>query len=238
MANPIAILNEANELAYLAGIFNWQMLDGSYTNPNQTTVSFHVIDTSQAPIEQYISGAINTFNLIAGNSATDPNKGLFNTQLTSNALRENITRKYTLNRVPFANYDQPVDLGTGSQRISFSVLFVGTMYQTAMHNVVQSLFDNSSSGLGVLNHPFYGSIQNVLPIEFNIVYNYEMLNCVICEIIFLTSDITHLNPSSLQAQTLVSEISQWYIGIQNAILSIGGTISAAKSLSSNFAAIL
>jgi hypothetical protein len=236
----LSFINTANQLAYLAGLFNWQMVDGSYINPNKQITSFHIVDNfgySQIPIEQYAQGAISAYNLIAGPSTVNPNKGLFNTNLLANGLRERIMRKYTLNRVPYANYDQPVDLGVGSQRITFSVVFAGTMYLTALTNLVQSLFANETPGLGTLIHPFYNRIENVLPIEFGITYNYESLNCVVCELVFLTSDITHLNASSVSLNTN-STINKWYTGIQNSILSIGGTISAVNAIGSNTLATL
>ncbi len=232
MANPAQILNTANEIAYLAGLFNWQMTDGSYINPSGNITSFHIISNNPIPASQYINGAINLYNLISGVSTIDNNKGLFNTNIIANGLNERIVRKYTLNRVPYANYDQPVDLGVGSQRITFRVVFAGTMYLTALQNVVKSLFANNVSGLGTLIHPFYQTIENVLPIEFGITYNYESLNCVVCEIIFLTSDISHLDSSSLNVSKL-STINKWYIGTQNAITSMLGTVTTLKSLNNN-----
>lgn len=237
MANPLAQLNAINEAASLLGIFNWQMTNATYENPNGTKVSFHVIGDNGIPLEQYISGAINAFNLVTGASATDGNLGLFNTALSSVGLRENIMRKAVVNRVPFANYDQLVDLGIGGQRLNFRVMFVGTMYQTALHNFVQCLFANDQAGLGVLTHPFYGKIKNVLPWELGTSYAPDNLNCVSIEVSFMTSDITHLDPANVTT-TIVGDISKYYIGIQNSILSIGGTIAGAKALSNNFAAVL
>jgi hypothetical protein len=228
MSNPLAALSTIDELAYLTGLFDWQMENGSYTNPNTQTVAFHVITNQQIPGEQYIEGAINIYEMLGGSfGSKDPNTSLFNTQLTSNALQENVLRKHTLNRVPFANYDQPVDLGVGSQRLVFNVVFAGTMYQTAMRNVVQVMFNNQVQGLGTLHHPFYGKIKNVLPISFNTKYDYTQLNVVICELTFLTSDITHLMPNALQT-SILAEIGFWFIGIQNAVTSIGGTLAAAQ----------
>lgn len=237
MANGLAQLNELNELASLAGLFDWQMNNASYTNPNGNTVSFMVLSNNGVPLEQYIAGAVNAFNLLAGPSALDPNVGLFNTSSSIMSLRESFNRKYALNRIPFTNYDQIVDLGFGTQRMVFNVLFAGTMYQTAFINTIQAITNNEVSGLGKLMHPFYQEIKNVLPIELGNTYISESLNCVICELIFLTSDLTHLNPNSIKLN-IVSEISKWYVGVQNSILSIGGTISAAKALSSGFQAII
>lgn len=237
MANPLAQLNTINELADLSGLFGWQMNNASYTNPNGAKVSFMVLNDQGIPFEQYIEGAVNAFNLVSGPSLTDPNVGLFNTSSSILSLREGATRKYAINRIPFANYDQLVDLGWGSQRMTFNAIFAGTMYQTAFRNVIQVLTMNDISGLGKLTHPFYQKVMNVLPIEFGNTYVSEQLNCVVCEIVFLTSDLTHLNPNSIQTN-IVGEISKWYIGIQNSILSIGGTISAAKALASNFQAVI
>lgn len=235
--STLGTLSTINNLAYLSGIFDWQMTDGSYTNPNGQTTSFHIINNQQAPIEQYVQGAISAYNLIAGPSLIDPNQGLFNTNLIANGLHERIVRKYTLNRVPYANYDQPVDLGVGSQKITFNVVLAGTMYLTALTNLVQSLFINDISGLGILSHPFYGEINNVLPIEFGISYNFESLNCAICELVFLTSDITHLSASSISS-SILSTIGKYYTGVSNSITSIGGTISAVNAIGSNTLATL
>ena len=232
MANAISALNSINEIAYLSGIFNWQMNNASYTNPNNSTVSFMVVNNQQVPIEQYVQGAISAFNLFTGNNGTDPNVSLFNTSLYAQGIRESIKRKYVLNRVPFANYDVPVDLGVGSQNITFNVVFAGTMYQSAMRNFVQALFNNSVAGLGVLTHPFYQKIMNVLPVSFDINYTFDSLNCMICEVTFLTSDITHLDPGSINT-TVISEISKYFIGTQNAVGSIGGSISATRAIGGN-----
>jgi hypothetical protein len=232
MATTLSTLNSINEIAYLTGIFNWQMNNASYTNPNDSTVSFMVVDTQQVPIEQYVNGAVNAFNLFTGGSSVDPNTFLFNTSLYAQGVRESIRRKYVLNRVPLANYDVPVDLGVGSQNITFNVVFAGTMYQSAMRNFVQALFNNETGGLGTLTHPFYQKIMNVLPISFDVSYTFDSLNCMICEVTFLTSDITHLDPGSINTTT-TSEISQYFIGTQNAVTSIGGTISATRAIGNN-----
>lgn len=235
MANPLSILNNANEIAYLAGLFNWQMSNASYINPDGTTISFHVLDNIQIPLEQYIQGIINTFNLVSGQfgfNPSDPNKQLFNTNLGITQIRENINRKYAIYRVPLANYDILVDQGIGGQTINFTVAFAGTMYQTALQNFVQCLFNNQTEGLGTLNHPFYNKIENVLPININNAYNFDQLNFILLQLTFLTSDISHLNPNSIKTN-LASEIGTWYIGIQNAITSIAGTIAAAKTLNNN-----
>ena len=230
----LAAINTLDTIAYLAGLFEWPVADGSYTNPDGSTVSFHVINNFGIPIAQYIAGEVNTFNLIngaLGNPAgiTDPNKALFNTQSTATNLNETIQRKYTVNRIPFANYDQPVDLGVGGQEMEFTVVMSGTMYQTAMQNIVQCLFNNSKPGLGTLQHPFYTAIKKVLPISLKTSYIAKNMNFVLVTITFITSDLSHLNPSALK-NSLSSEISTWFIGLSNAILSIGGTISAIKTL--------
>lgn len=232
MANVLTPLSTINDIAALAGLFNWQMTNGSYKNPNGVNTSFHMVENLQAPIESYIAGAINTYNLISGGSNDDPNQGLFNTGLISDSLHEDIMRKYAFNRVPYANYDQPVDLGVGGQHIVFNVIFFGTMYFTAFTNMVQSLFANKKPGLGTLFHPFYGQINNVLPIRLRSNYESKSLNCVICELTFLTSDISHLLASSVTA-SLVSVISKYFIGTENAIGSIGGITSTIQALGKN-----
>lgn len=236
----LAALNSINEIAYEAGVFNWPMEDGSYTNPDGTTVSFHLVGIlNGAPIGQYIAGEVNSFNLInnatgniAGLSTTDSNKNLFNTSISANTLMEKYTRKYNLNKIPFANYDQPVDLGNGSQTIQFVVAFVGTQYQTALINCFQCLFNNAKPGLGTLNHIFYNKIKNVLPISMDNDYTYQKLNFVSSVLTFITSDISHMSPSTLST-TITAEISKWYIGIENAVLSLGGTVSALSSMGKN-----
>jgi hypothetical protein len=235
MATLSGIVSTANSLAQLAGLFNVQMVNGSYTPPNGVTpVSFHVITALQIPLEQYVSGAIAGFNLLSG-AGTDPNTGLFNTNLIADGIDETINRKYSNNRVPLANYDQLASLGTGGQRIVLRLAFAGTMYQTAMNNLVQALFDDSlatpDTPLGSMVHPFYNTINNVLPISFRTVYDYTKLNFMICEVVFLTSDITHLYPN--QVANIGADISKWYIGVQNSITSIGGTISAAQNIGTN-----
>jgi hypothetical protein len=230
MANPLAIINSLNEVAYLAGLFNWQMSDGSYTNPDGSlTCSFHVVKLANSiPLAQYASGAIDAYNLIAGPSKTDPNQQLFNTQIAATGIRENITRKYTVNRIPFANYDQPVDLGTGTQRITCNVLFAGTMYQTAVQNFMQCAF-GPQSGLGTLNHPFYNKIEKVLPVEFNTLYSYDSLNFVMCEVTFVTSNLLHLSPSNIQ-RSLAQKIAAAYQATQAALTSVITSVNVIKSM--------
>lgn len=237
MANLGTQVSVINEIAQLAGLFNWQMTNASFTpNGSNTTVSFHVITNSVVPAEQYIAGAVNTYNLISPffGQAGDPNTGLFNTTLSASGLDETIIRKYTLNRVPYANYDQPVDLGVGSQRILFRVIFAGTQYLNAFQNTVQSLFGsaNNGDGLGTLVHPFYGTIKNCLPIRITNRYNNNSLNCVISELEFITSNITHLTSSTLSVGIL-STIGKYFIGTQNAITSLGGSLSAVKAFGNN-----
>lgn len=245
MANILNALSTIDEIAYLAGIFNWQMSDASFTNNQGQSCSFHVLANAaipgigEIPLEQYIGGEINTYNLITGpGSGNDPNLKMFNTFLNINGLQENIKRKYTVNRIPFANYDQPVNLGVGGQTINFNVVFCGTLYQTAWRNFAQVLFTNNNFGLGTLNHPFYNEINNVLPIEISSVYDYKQLNCVILQVAFVTSDLSHLSAGLSASAVLTQTIQEWFIGTQNAITSIGGTISSVQSISSNIGASL
>lgn len=246
MASALGIVNTANEISYLAGIFNWDVQDAKYTTPDGAlTVSFNIVTTiagSQIPLSQYANGAINAVNLVgelAGVKQKDPNTGLFNTQMSSTDIKEGITRKYMLNRVPFANYDQLVDMGMGSQKITFKVIFCGTMYQTALRNFENAIFKNSqntttSIKLGTLQHPFYGQIKNVLCTSCNTVYEYSSLNYVICEVTFLTSDLTHLDPNLIKTNWQQT-IGKYYVGTQNSIASITGTISSAQTLSTQIA---
>lgn len=238
MTNPVAFLSNADEVAYLSGIFNWEMSNGSYIPPSGTLgiakpVSFHVVNNLQIPVEQYAAGAVNTFNLLTPTGA-DPNAKLFNTLLSTESIREGIQRKYVINRIPFANYDQPVDLGTGGQRIVFNVIIAGTQYLTAMKNLVQAIFNNSQSGLGTLIHPIYNKITNVLPIEFNPMYEATKLNCVICQMVFQTSDLKHLAPSLTPNPTAI--LQEAFIATQNTVTSLAGTVAAAQTLTSQTAA--
>jgi len=241
MANTLGIINTANELAYLTGLFNWQMLDATYTTPdNKKTVSFNIVNNLgnfNVPLAQYVSGAVNAYNLVSSalGVTSDPNQNLFNTQMTSTGIIESINRKYVLNKIPFANYDQPVDMGTGSQKITFRIIFCGTMYLTALRNFQQYIFDNSVGSLGTLQHPFYGKINNVLPIDCRTTYDYASLNFVLCEASFLTSDLTHLSPSLIK-NNATQIISTWYTGIQNTITSLIGTISTAKVIGTQIGA--
>jgi hypothetical protein len=108
---------------------------------------------------------------------------------------------------------------------------------TALINFVQCVFQNDQAGLGILTHPFYGKIKNVLPIDIGTIYMPDSMNCVSMEVNFITSDITHLDPANI-SPSIVSTISKYYIGVQNSILSIGGSIAGARALSSNLAAVL
>ena len=233
MASELSILNSANELAYLSGLFNWQIDDAKYTTPSGNTISFNIISSSKYPIAQYLQGAINTFNLATSKAGVsfsdDPNVGLFNTTMSSSSINESITRKYVLYQVPFANYDIPTDLGVGGQEIKFNIIFTGTMYLTAFNNFVQYIFDNSIAGLGSLTHPVYNKINNVLPIKITNEYKFDKLNCVVVEIMFITSDITHLDPNSI-TNNILQEISTYYVGTQNAITSLAGIINTIPTL--------
>lgn len=238
----LAALNTLNEAAYLAGLFGWQMENASYINAGGKKVSFHVIENFGVPIGQYIAGEINTYNLInnaVSGPGSDSNLGLFNTEVSSTGLTESITRKYALNKIPLANFDQLVDLGFGSQTITFRVLFCGTQYLTAHLNFIQCLFSTSvlNNNLGTLLHPFYPAIQNVLPVSYRNTFNPQKMNCVVGEVVFLTSDASHLNPASLPS-SLSSKISEWYIGVQNSITSIASTASAIGNGINQVSAIL
>ena len=237
MATIGSALSSIDTIGLDIGLFNWQMTNASFTpSGSNTGVSFHVVTNSQVPIEQYVAGAVNTYNLIDGffNGGDDPNTALFNTTLSGSGIDETILRKYTLNRVPYANYDQPVDLGVGSQRIVFRVILAGTQCSSAFQNIIQALFGkaNGSGGIGTLVHPFYGTINNVLPIRLSDRYEYTSLNCVVCELEFLTSDLTHLTAGSLTTGILAT-IGKYFIGTQNAVMSLGGSIPAANAISGN-----
>lgn len=232
MISPLSALSDLNTVAYLSGLFNWQIENASYTNPDGSTVSFHVLNNVQIPIERYVEGAINTFNLVGydltSSNNSNPNTGLFNTFLTAENSREEIGRKYVRNKIPYANYDILGDLGVGGQTIAMDVIFCGTMYLQAMLNIIQVLFNNKKSGNGILNHPFYNEIKNVLPLSMAIRYTATELNCVRCQLTFATSNIDHLNPANNKLNIL-SEIGKWYIGVQNAITSIAGIVSVLET---------
>lgn len=240
----MAVLNNVNEIAYLSGVFNWQIENASYTNPSgNATCSFHVIQNAGIPFAQFISGAINTYTLVSGKNPinqiksafgqgvnSDPNTDLFNSVVTSGNLKETISRKWAINKVPFANYDQLVDMGTGTQEMIFNVIFAGTMYQTALQNFLQCAF-GADSGVGTLQHPFYNKVMNVLPVKFSNSYTFESLNCVVCEVVFMTSDLSHL-VASVNNESISQTIQKGFIGVQSAITSIGGTISTLKTFGS------
>ena len=237
MANLGTQLSTLNEVAQLAGLFDWQMTNASFTpNGSNNTVSFHVVNNAQIPAERYIQGEINTYDLITNEFSIggDPNIGLFNTTLSAASIDETILRKYTLNRVPYANYDQPVDLGVGSQKIVFRVIFVGTQYIQGYQNAIQSLFGsaNSANGLGILQHPFYGKIKNCLPIRCSNRFDYMHMNCIWSELEFLTSNITHLTAGNL-SEGILATISKYFIGTQNAITSLGGSLAAITAFGNN-----
>jgi hypothetical protein len=220
---------DVNEIARLSGLFNQQVTNGSYTNPNGNTVSFHVLDNQKVPLESYVAGEIDTYNLFNGASAKDGNRGLYNTTLAQQMIDETIERKVQIVRVPYANYDIIVDCGTGSQLLVFTVVFCGTMYQTAWHNLIAVLFDNKKKGNGILTHPFVGEIKDVLPIKVSNAYTYEALNCISHKITFCTSNIKHL-VSDIFTDSKLSEIGKYYSGIQSGIKSIFGLRSALKGL--------
>lgn len=235
MSSLTSGINTANTIAELAGLFNVQMVNGSYTNPNQQTVSFHIVTQNQVPIAEYLSGLINGFNFMngaIGGASIDPNEFLFNTALTATGLNETVMRKHTINRIPYANYDMPVDLGIGGQRINFNIAFTGTMYQTAFQNFIQALYSNSTPGLGTLTHPFYGTINNVLPLSITGAYESTKMNYILLTVPFQTSDINHLYPNT-NINSILAEIGRYYIGIQNSVSSIGGIISGGQAIGSN-----
>lgn len=233
MPSLLNALNTANEVAYLAGLFNWEMVDSKFTNADGTTVSFSVISKSPIPLAQFIQGEINTFELLTnGAFSKDPNKFLFNTFLTTKELRENLNVKYAINRIPYANYDQLVPLGTGGQRLSFDIVICGTMYLTGFSNIMQVLYTNTKGGLGVLQHPFYGTIKNVMPLEPTMAYRANSLNCIVMTLNFQTSDATHLAKNL--PVSILATISKWFIGTENALSSIQATIGGAKALNTFF----
>ena len=239
MANALTVLNQLNEAAYLAGIFDVQVSDGAWVQINKdgTTVAsttyFHVLSPIKAPIGSYVNGALNTYNLIAGNK-TD-NSELFNTGVAMTELQETISRYYNANNVPYANYRQLGDVGINGQDITMSVILSGTMYQTAYHNLIRVLFDSSGNfaELGTLTHPFYGDIKNVLPITAKVRYISGAVNCIMLDILFLTQDISHLTKNNYKLNTQ-QEIGEWFIGIEGALLGIGGIIASLQSLLNNF----
>lgn len=238
MASELSLLNAINEIAYESGAFDWQMFDSSYTNPDGVNVSFTIVSNQTFPIERYLDGVINTYKLLTGGATIDgdANSELFNTVLSTLALNGTVKRKYAVNKIPFANYDIIADQGVGGQRLTFKVIFTGTMYLTAYINFMQVLWVAKRNGLGILNHPFYGEINNVLPIEVNEVYEASKLNSIILDVVFLTSDITHLVNNI--PTTNLAEISKWFIGVENAITSISGTLLAGEALTNNLRAQL
>ena len=236
--DALVVLNQLNEAAYLAGLFDVQVSNGAWKqiDINGTTVSttyFHVLNPIPAPIGAYASGALNTYNLLAGNK-TD-NKQLFNTGVAMTALQETITRFYNSNPVPYANYRQLGDVGIGGMDIAMTIVLSGTMYQTAYYNLIKVLFDNSGNyaTLGTLTHPFYNDIQNVLPVQCNVRYISGTLNFIMLDLLFLTEDINHLTKSNYKLD-IQQEIGAWFIGIEDGLLGIGGAIAALQSLLSNF----
>lgn len=244
--SSLSQLNSINEIANLAGIFNWQMDNARYVNPDNSTVSFQVLGVTGTGLDQYAQGLISTFNLAnnvtnnalndaLGLSHNDPNTGLFNTTLSTLGIDEDIKRKVGINEVPFANYTQLTDQGIGGQKIVFNVIFAGTMYMTAFLNFMICLFSNKISGLGTLYHPLYGKIDNVIPIKIGNKYSFDKRNCIMLEVYFHTSDISHLNPLAITS-SLTSEINKWYVGTQTALFAIQNITSSITSLQQNISA--
>lgn len=239
MPNLNSGLNSANSLTALAGANGQQIDNATYINPNGNKVSFHVLPTAGVPAGRYLAGAVSSYNLIkptAKNDPTkpppDPNLDLYQTKLTATSIAENIERKVIKNRIPYTNYDQIVDIGIAGQTIVLNAMFYGTQYQQGFKNLVNILFDNSTSGLGTLMHPFYGKIENVLPIKVGNTYSENYLNCIIVELTFLTTDIKHLFPK-VTKESKLKTIAKFYQGIQNAVTSTMGLIASVKSLINN-----
>ena len=93
----------------------------------------------------------------------------------------------------------------------FNVIFAGTMYQTALQNFLQCAF-GADSGVGTLQHPFYNKVMNVLPVKFSNSYTFESLNCVVCEVVFMTSDLSHL-VASVNNESISQTIQKGFIGV-------------------------
>jgi hypothetical protein len=236
--NILGKISTLNDIAELSGLLNWEINDAKFKNPDGSIVSFYVLNRVKYPIARYLNGGINAFNLVNGlffnKNQKDPNQTLFNTNLGVSMIKESCKRKYSIREVPYANYDQLVNLGMSGQLITFKVVFAGTQYLTAYLNVIQNLFGYSSSNndLGTLYHPFYNEIKGVLPLAWSNEFVYDTLNFVAVDITFRTSNILHLSPQSLN-QGLREQIALAYIAIENSLLSIGAMVDALKGLSHN-----
>lgn len=230
-----------SQIAYLAGVFNWQVSDASYTPPgSKMPVSFHIVNNiTGTNLENYFQGAINTYNLISNtfsnkNSNADPNLNLYNTKMQATSATHIFEKKLVINRIPYANRDQIVPMGCGGENITFNVIFAGTMYQTAFLNFIQAVLqDNLGSGsLGTLNHPFFGNISNVTASSGQYVFENARMQCIILNIVFRTSDLSHLKPNIVQTSTQQT-INKYYTGVTTAVSSISSTITNLKTLKTN-----
>lgn len=238
--DALTLLNQAEQAALLSGILGVSLQNGTYKNGTGKTTTFFLSDiASQIPAANYINGAISTYSMAKSLLSNEPdgNTRLFNTIVTSGKIAETFRRKGHREEIPFQNYDIPINGGIGGQDIVFSLVFTGTQYLKAYYNAIEVLFDASDTGLGTLTHPFYGVINNCLPRRVAGIYEAEKLNCIVFDVIFETSDISHLNNPTNTSASIGTDIAEGFMLAQQAAFAITSAISNIKGLINQVSAI-
>lgn len=254
--NPIGITNKINTIAKYAGLLGCQVQESKYQNYNGNKISLYVLNPLPnqydiySPLFNQAQGAIDAYKLVSnlinkGQLGQDPNQNLFGTFLAGIKVKEKLQRKFAINKVPYANYDQIIPMGTGGQQITMTVAYGGLDFEQGFLNIIQTLMQDSnldtpkgnnklSRGLGILWHPFYGQINNVLPIEIDNVYSSERANFVIADITFVTQDSSHLIVGNSQ-RSMQEKIAYYF---QATEASIFGLITGATVIKNTFKGLI
>jgi hypothetical protein len=253
--NPLSLVSRVNTLAKYAGLLGCQVQEAKYQNYNGNTVSLFILNKLpnkfgiDSPLFNNAESAIDAYKLVSSlinknQTNQDPNQNLFGTFCAGIKVKEKLQRKFAINKVPYANYDQIIPMGTGGQQITLTVAYGGLNFQQGFLNTVQTLMmennlntpkgnNNLIKGLGILQHPFYGEIKNVLPIEVDNVYTSERANFVLADITFITTDSSHLIAGN-NKKSKQEEIAYWYQATQRSILGIIGAVDILKTVTRGF----
>ena len=206
ITRPIGI---SNELAELLQFNSWEMENGSYNG-----VQFHIILNNA----NNVNPAAGIFNYLNGKTSTPP----FGAASDSTAITDRVVRKLGIYRIPNSDFDEIEDYGLASPTITIIGMMTGINYSTILAQASKAFLDEpddrtkpqdqqlgklTGENFRVLNHPFFGLVNNVFLESWKLLHASSRFQSVFFELNLIPRKSTYLfnAPSTTAWQQAVQE---------------------------------
>lgn len=202
--NTLATLEQINGLATELGLNNWQIQEASWNGYIFSIISNNIINnlgTGLGPISTVIDATNNIIDATKRVIGNDPNSGQVPGGAKINAMStiDEFSRKVALNELPNGK-DNIRPLGYNGNSFTMIGIAWGANYLSAVKNNLINMFysdeivkQNNPTAYHVLNHPFYGQVNNSWLLNMKLIHNSTTWRACVYELRFRTEEPIILN---------------------------------------------